>query len=740
MYKSAVFAVCLLLLLAFSASAQTDAFLKAYQERLAENAPDVSFTIGFKNGQKAFRQGEMIPLELKFTSSAPDRYDFLNRTYDRSGRLHLDGFVIDRREKTFDPLYDYFFRSGGRAGGGIFSQPTLGSSPQIIDYVLNEFLSFKEAGKYRLYVASPRVLLKKKDPAAPRYGGEPVSLVSNVIEFEILPADEQWQAEKLAEAVRGECRILRYLGTKAAAREMLTRFGRGDKNCQFENYIGLYGSPERRYIVDEMTRMLVSPNFPVTTDFFQMLLSLDYFLSYPDPEKSESGFVGMGGKKQAAKENLIKLGYLEKFVRALPGKNADAYRESLETYFSFHARGENNPPAELTAALIKSFGSLSKKTQWMILENSLEKLETPAMLPVLQSIYSALEKTEPADYEFFYDRDLLNRSIYGIYKLDRDAGKQIILNEMRRPKLKVYTGTLMLLPKAEAPETENILLEKLSGDRIPADELESVLMLVDHYAAPKLLAKLRETYADQIEKMECGAQLEFLRVFLHSDLPFGEEMLGKAIATEAGKGCVGANLARVLDERWSAAIERTAASLLEDAGPLTIGNAAQLLGQNGSPETRDKLWKRLERFSREEQGKPDFGVRKRLSESWMTFMAEWHLVAALTESANWWFDRESIDRLSKLCAYEGCRERVEKLNKIFSEPARIESSVGDDDRLSFAVYQYKKLSFEALKKKLEQFPPNTALTWIPNPENPDDAKNFQEIKAFVQKLGMKLDK
>ncbi|MDQ6788334.1 MAG: hypothetical protein M3033_16135 [Acidobacteriota bacterium] len=740
MPRSVFFVICFSLMLFFPVSAQTDSYLKKYQERIEKNLKDVDFTIKFKNDQTKFRQGEIIPVELRFSTSTENRYNFLNRAYDRSGRLYLDGFVIDKEEKTFDPLYDYFNRSGMLTGGGLYSVPTLTSTPQIINYELNDYLSFKEVGKYRIYIASPRVSLKteKKDGVTNAMFGDGIALTSNILEFEILPADEKWQAEKFAEGVKNNCSILRYLGTKAAAKEMLIRFSRGDKSCEFDNYIGLFGSPERGFIVSEMEQMLISPDYAVTDDFFQVLLRLRYFLNNPKTEKDETSSFGFENKKEKEKKNLIKLDYLEKFLRALPDKSKAAFQTSLETYFGFHADGEKEPPVELTAALVNNFGNLSKKTQWMILQNSLDKLKTQAMLPVLQTIYNSIEKTDPDSSDFFYDKDLLNQSIKGIYALDRNTGKQIILSEIRRPKQKVYTSVLTLLPKSESPEVENILLEKLNAGNIPADELNSVFLLVDYYETPKLISKLREIYVDKIDKAECGAQIEFLKIFLKSDIKFGEEKLDKVVKNDTEKGCIGANLANVIQPHWSSEIERIVSSLLENNNLFISGNAADLLGKYGSAGVKDKIWKRFERFNKEEPGKKDSTEKKRDFSNWQLSLSESTFVSALSESPNWFFDQESNKRASKLCLYDFCKEITEKLNKIFSQPAKIETSLDEENQILFSVNQYKKLSLDALKKKLEQFPPETTFIWISNSKNSNEAKNFQAIKEFVEARQMKL--
>jgi hypothetical protein len=742
--------------LAFSVSAQTDLFLANYRELIAKNPKDVSFTVSIKNNKTEFRQGEIISLELKFSSSGSGIYSYLSRTYDRSGRLHLDGFIVDKKDETFDPLYDYFFRNrGDKIVGGLFNTFILGSKPHIMNYELNEFMSFKEPGRYRLYISSPRVSLnnEEKKEFSSAFGEDSVSLVSNIVEFEILPAEKEWQAKKLAEAVgpvgvtQDGCKILRFLGTKVAAKEMLRRFSRDEKNCRFENYIGLYGSPERKFIVDEMKKMLVSPDFAVTDDFFRMLLNLDFFLNNPEHKKSEENIFGFETDEEKESKNAIKLQYLEKLSIAIPNKNKSAFSESLETFFSNSAEGEKQAPAELTNALTSSFSKLSKETQWLILKNSWNKLKNPAMLPVLQDIYNSFGKTglksarvTNETFEDTYDSDLLYLSIEGIYELDPNLGKQIILYEIGLPKQRVYSSVLTLLHETESAETVNLLLEKLAGANIPNDDLYSVFILINHYQTPELLLKLRENYADRIDTLECNARLAFLTVFLKTDIDFGTKMLEKAMNDKAEKDCRELILANAIEPHWSPEIERIILDALESENLYVYNNAVNLLGKHGSKDIPKKLWKRFERFNKAERSKPNFLENKENLNDWRVRLAELDFAIALFESPNWLLDSESIRRLSELCLYEPCKQKAEELKNIFGTPVKIESASDEKGQLLFSVYQYKKMSLDSLKKKLRQFPPDTTFTWISNRENPNDEKHFVELKEFVKEYGMFLTK
>ena len=67
--------------------------------------------------------------------------------------------------------------------------PELSDKPEVVVAELNEWFRFDKPRHYRLYVVSGRV--GKRTPED-RYGSQNLTAVSNIVEFEILPADEKW--------------------------------------------------------------------------------------------------------------------------------------------------------------------------------------------------------------------------------------------------------------------------------------------------------------------------------------------------------------------------------------------------------------------------------------------------------------------------------------------------------------------------------------------------------------------
>jgi hypothetical protein len=123
----------------------------------AEASADVHFTIKTKTGSTIFRIGEVIPLELSFSSGAEKVFQINMASYDRSGRMSYETFLVEPESGWHDPLQNYFGSLSGGLGGGLTSFKFLSSQPIVLSLQLNEWVRFDVPGKYRLEVATHRV-------------------------------------------------------------------------------------------------------------------------------------------------------------------------------------------------------------------------------------------------------------------------------------------------------------------------------------------------------------------------------------------------------------------------------------------------------------------------------------------------------------------------------------------------------------------------------------------------------
>ncbi len=70
-------------------------------------------------------------------------FDEINSaSYDRSGRMNYEQFIVEPKDATRDPLYLYFNAITFFVGGGLSSYDFLTASPKIIHLNLNEWISF----------------------------------------------------------------------------------------------------------------------------------------------------------------------------------------------------------------------------------------------------------------------------------------------------------------------------------------------------------------------------------------------------------------------------------------------------------------------------------------------------------------------------------------------------------------------------------------------------------------------
>jgi len=334
---------------------QVDAFIHQNNAKRTENPDGVLFTVRLKDNRKQFHQGEVIKLELSFAASKPATFVLDTVSYDRSGRLAIDAFILDRRDGVVDPLHDYF-NSGLSAfmAGGLRGIPDLTEKPQLINADLNEWLRFDKPGNYRLYVMSYRVSTKS---AAKPFGDVTTAVVSNVIEFETLPADKKWSTQKLNETTtalskpnqdhRDSCRTLRFLGTTAAVSEMIKRFRSDDRNCDFESDFGLIGSPHRDFVIREMENAISLPEQPVSSSFLNTLTLLEFTRQavpplppYPNGnEEQVSQWLALNQRRRSSYDQLY-LNYLRQLMTAIPQKRRTSARDEPANASILQARAK----------------------------------------------------------------------------------------------------------------------------------------------------------------------------------------------------------------------------------------------------------------------------------------------------------------------------------------------------------------------------------------------------------------
>lgn len=730
-----------------------DEFAAGRKQAAANNPPGVSFVVRLKGGQTRFRQGEVIRLELSFSSSLPDTYHLDSATYDRGGRLEIDDFHLDPEGGASDPLYDYFNFGFGFMGGGLRGNPLLEAKPYVVGAELNEWYRFERPGRYRLYVTSARVRRGRFGG-----GGGPLTATSNVVEFEVVPAEPAWAKQTLAQAAsvldsrdpsadrRAACRTLRFLNTEDAARELVRRFdGRdADSGCESEYGFGLRGTSHRALAVAEMERRLVAPEHPVTTHFVHVLSFLSFLQQNvappaPYPEQGDDEAVKLWRKEYDRRWGLYGEtvdGYAARLAASEFAKVGTARAVSLDALASLRSastRRKNTPEvakadAALKSALVSTFSDLPPGTQLKLLEFEWPQVAGPEMLPALRRIYQNPPKGNDL---------LLGSALRRLYELSPDEGRRLIIEEMRRPTPRAPVRVLGMLPDESLAEVDALVAERLGAGAFDED---SLLPLAERYATAAVSPQLRAAYEGKIGRMPCAPQSALLAYMLRVEPAGGAALVEKALASRKSTGCYKFLLKEVSELHMSRELERVAAASLDDPDAELAANAAAVLGLYGSAEARDALLRRFERWHGDWAGREkELNAQNESDPSAAQARTEEALLRALTTSPAWLADGEMLDRLRLLCVTKNCLREAESARGQFGTAITVFFNVMDGSVSHATLAQYNSISWERLKAKAAQFPKGTTFTWDSNsPGTEAEGRAFGELKEHLEKLGLKL--
>lgn len=741
---------------------EIDAFIRGNNAKRAENPDGLLFTIRFKDNRKQFFQGELIQLELSFAALKPETFTLSAATYDRSGRLEIDDFIIDRQDDLVDPLHDYF-HSGlhGFIGGGLSSTPELTDKPYLITAELNEWMRFDKRGHYRLYVVSGRV--GRKDAS-----GEPdvFAVVSNVIEFEILSQNKKWATQKLNEAItalsktdvdhRSACRTLRFLGTTAAVSEMRKRFRGDDDNCEWQYQFGLIGSPHRDFVIREMENALSSPEQPITSTFLNTLALLQFTSQSTALPPYPAGTDEQNNQWQAQLQqrrnayDKLRLNYLRQLVMAIPQKQGQARATSLQTLLDYQSELNTSDFSEWSTLLTSMpdvFSRLPLDDQIRLLQYQWKPIASVAMLPVLRTLLK--DKSNSHQQE-----ELRSVALRRLYELSPVEGRALILDEIRSPKPRVNERVLRSLPDKTLPELDLVLAANLQESRRPngIGDTEAISELIERYATAEILPRVRAVYeAPGVGKWACRIQASLLAYLLRVDPSSGGEYLNKALAArgENFTRCYTTTLMDVAKLHMSAEVEDAATAALEDEDPELLSQAASVLEVYGSADAEKALWRRLEKWheamqsrskelSKQNPGLPAYTGTDLSGQA----LIEDALLHALMNGRAWLSEPEKLKRLRDLCLTDSGRDKVARIIRDWNHYLYVGLNSVADELHSISVGHYHLKSLDSLKKKLLQFPKGTIFKWTA-PFRSDDShaqKVFQHIKSYLEEHGMKLER
>jgi hypothetical protein len=696
-----------------SATAQTrpDACTAA-----ATGPTDVSLRLSLKSSPAIFREGEIVPITLAFTSTTANTYYANTRNYDRSGRLNEETFCLEPAAPA-DPLADYY-GSGlyGFIGGGMGSDRVLTTSPYSVDLELNEWMRLPP-GRYRLHVVSPRVVRATRS-GEPGFGPTTVPLWSNPIEFDVIPADAAWQAQQVAaataaldgassEAARHGARVLRFLGSMEAARELARRFwGLNDQPFGRDLMFGLVASPFRSVVIAAMMSAIAEPSHPISSEFIDTLALLDVqsnaaYTLPPYEAADKDAWTAARDRKVAAYHAAIAR-YLNELNAAVPAKTGAARAASVETLLARPPESTTDRTA-LRQMLAATWDTLPLRTRNELIQSRWNEIGGPELVPVLRSVVDT-----PRTAARMADRPDRESALARLYELSPAEGRARIVDEMIRGTGDVGMATLGLLPDQELPEIEAPLLAKIQS----ATHSSVDYQVLARYASASVLPEIRRLYERQRGRWACAPQTAMLQYFLRADQPYGVSEVTAALAQRQFTGCYSSLFTDLKEASRIPEVERLAIAALDDPAPTVVGNAAAALMRYGAADAEGPLWRRLQRFHDEwkdrwDELRPTPGTTASHAAEGM---AEFGLINAIVRGDGWTAGPEALTRLKALVSPQRQTEVDMQLATWSRGPLSLSLTwAAPDGALTYSVAAYHGQGLDALTRKLQQFPAGTGV-------------------------------
>jgi hypothetical protein len=618
---------------------------------------DVRMEITLLKGS-TFHIGERIPIALEFTSSAPNKYRMLAATGDASGRLPYETLEADPATGWKEPLEAYF--SGAVVHGGL-SRPDdiLSETPVRIPVDMNEWIRFDEPGLYHVRARTSRVSALA---ASDRERGLLFRrwLVSAPVEVTITPANAEWvdgvlksattlldrpsgQDRTQGEALeaQGAARTLRFLGTRAAAREMADRLTISG-NEAFEMLLGLFGYPDPSVARAEVQRVLFDPRVGLE-------------------DSLRSALVLVADKKRAttrAETRANQTRERDLFLAALDKKTGIARLISIDTSLRLRLAPEDKREAfasELCAGLPSVPASMQKR----FLDSGIQAATCPEAIRVFRDWVG--RDTESLPWKTRFEAEAMAATgLRRWYEADPVGARPALLEEILRSHRRFGAAILGVLPDKTLPEADTVFVAALGEGGYPSD---ATLSLLERYATSKILPSVL-AFVDKAlgapPPAGCGQEFA-LAYILRLDPEAARPRVEKTLGLREGNRCYRYLLGHIGKLEHDPVLEQLATAHLEDTDSAVATDAARYLGQFGSDRAEDPLWNRYESWSREWRGR-DVEMSEVLLRSGGaedSARLGYALADALARAPGWILDEAKIERLRSLAVGDDARRVAE---------------------------------------------------------------------------------
>ena len=642
-------------------------FLAGGNARWATNPDDIEFRARLVKDTHVYHMGESIKIEISYSSQVERKYygSFSGPSpYDEAVTPHItpmDG-ILDLRT----------LREGGWAGSLLGGLGYVAQQPLTQQLDLCEWYRFQKPGFYSVTFTSAEVSRVK---SAEQGGGlEHLTLESNPVDFEILPADPAWDAAELSTieqelnsttnaGERGQAlQRLARLDTPASVRLMVQLYmanTNGGEDWVFD--LGLRESSQVDIIIPLLRTALSDPATNVPSGLPQLLADLEtrkevgVTPSYPndpadqqkwDEESKERSKVH---DKYVAQANALLAASVEK--RFGPQRATAIYQMCYDAVQLNGTKPSPETLSRLQSNVLAVANDLDRGRQVQFVVLAWQTMPHEQLLPLIRKLAQESLK-QPRGYVDYNPFELWCEGW-------PDECDTAILEDVIDTNAKMDKNVILMMSEAEHPELDAMLEAQLRDPAIMQDyfQLQRTAAVVLRAGSRKLVPAV-DTFFDS--RGCAGETWGDLLGYLFRVAP---EDAAKRLAAELldkNDSC-GSEVLRTLHSLHpSNDIIPIAIKALDSANLTDAQSAALYLGEHGPASAEDALWRRLEELWDAWQGRsselPDEFMPPSSDAKALAAMLERALASALAHAANWKLDPAELDRLRSGCLTQTCRD------------------------------------------------------------------------------------
>lgn len=647
--------------------------LLAAQAVQGANPDDIEFRARLTKATPTYHMGEPIEVEMSYSSQSEKKYhgSFFGPAPEFAAvKLQItptDG-VLDLAELR---------RYRGFAGDVLGSEVYVGAQPNTQQLDLSEWYRFQKPGHYWVTFASTEVSRVK---SAEEGGGfEHLTLESNPVEFDILPADPAWVAAQMSSIAqelntatdpgqRGEAvRRLGLLDTPESVQALVRLCVASAKAGESWIYDSpLRDSSQADVIIPLLLATLSDPTIETPEDLPGLLADLQtrkqlgIRAAYPNDQAGQQKAKDDWEARSKVRDNY--LAQDNALLAASIARRSGAERAAAiyQVWFDFTQLNAATAQAPETLARLQSnvlavANDLDRDRQVQFLILAWKTMPHEQLLPMVRQL-AVDSLNRPPGYD---NHDAIRLWCEGS-PADCNAA---ILQNVIDTNAKTDRNIILMMPEGEHPELDELLETQLKGLLIYSNwnQLQRTAAVALRAGSRDLVPAV-DAFLDRCGGSSgCpeGVQGDLIG-YLFRVAP---EDAGKrlAAALQDTNNSSGTQMLRTLHlDRPSDGVIPIAVKALDSANLSTAQWAALYLAEHAPASVEDALWQRLEVLWTAWRGKaselPDHATGLTPESDGQAANLEQALASALAHGTNWKLSTGEVSRLHDGCRTQMCRD------------------------------------------------------------------------------------